>query len=248
MEATVIPSSLERWMERLEEVKKYIDENEKRPGLNDNKKLNYWIQDQIKYYKKDKCIIKNIKFKKIWEEFITSEKYKKYFLSDEEKWNNIFIEVKNYIDDNNKKPTPNNANENIKFLGRWVHTQENNFKQKINIIKNNEVIKKIWEDFINNEKYNCYFLSYNNVWKNKLNIVKQYIYINKKRPVEISDDSNEKILGGWINTQITNASKRKNSMKNEEIYNLWIDFVNDGKNLSILINIKNIYCHTKKIG
>ena len=38
-----------------------------------------------------------------------------------------------------------------------------------------------------------------------------------------------KILGYWLITQITNNKKKIEIMKDEKIYNLWTEFINDGK-------------------
>ena len=50
----------EIWMKRLEEVKKYINENKKRPSNSDNnkniKQLSSWVSIQIQNYKTKKQI------------------------------------------------------------------------------------------------------------------------------------------------------------------------------------------------
>jgi hypothetical protein len=93
----------------------------------------------------------NKKKRKIWNEFVNSEKYKKYFLSNVEEWQNNFIEVKKYIDDNNKRPSNIDNDEKIKKLGIWIRTQVKNYKKELNIMKN-EIIRNEWDKFINSEK------------------------------------------------------------------------------------------------
>jgi len=61
---------------------------------------------------------KNIRI--IWDKFI--EKYKIYFESNEEVWNDTLQKVINYINENNKRPSMVNKNIDIKNLGKWIGT------------------------------------------------------------------------------------------------------------------------------
>ena len=66
------------WINKLELVKKYIDENNKKPSKNDeNKELSYWISHQVANYKKKTQIMSNEKIYNKWKEFINN--YKKIF-------------------------------------------------------------------------------------------------------------------------------------------------------------------------
>ena len=44
----------------------------------------------------------------------------------------------------------------IKTIGEWIHTLQNNYKKNIQIMKDPE-IRKLWNDFINNDKYKSFF-------------------------------------------------------------------------------------------
>lgn len=93
--------------------------------------------------------------KKKWIDFIQSEKYKKYFLSNEQIWENKFIDAKNYLDKYNKKPSNSDKDSNIKQLGLWINTQKTNYKRCKDIMKNVEMRNK-WNEFVNNEKYKIF--------------------------------------------------------------------------------------------
>jgi len=95
---------------------------------------------------------KNIRI--IWDKFI--EKYKIYFESNEEVWNDTLQKVINYINENNKRPSMVNKNIDIKNLGKWIGTQQTNYKNKINIMSNQEIYNK-WTEFINDPLYKKYF-------------------------------------------------------------------------------------------
>ena len=94
----------------------------------------------------------------------------------------------------------------------------------------NEIYYNIWNNFISNENYIDYFLSNKDNWIEKLNNIKKYIDINKKLP-SITDKTSDEIktLGLFIATQIQTSKKRERIMKNDDIYNMWLDFLNDPK-------------------
>jgi hypothetical protein len=66
----------EIWMKRLDELKEYIYENNKRPSPSDNKVLYGWFQNQLQIYKKKTQIMLNEEIYNEWAEFV--EKYNQY--------------------------------------------------------------------------------------------------------------------------------------------------------------------------
>ena len=150
----------EKWIEIFNEVKKYIDENNKRPPIrnqnNKNNKLGTWVITQIVNFQKKIQIMSNLKIYNIWNEFINTEKYKKYFISNEEEWANNLNKLKLYFDENNKRPSINDKNINVKYLGNWFFKQIYNYKNKKQIMFNDDIYNK-WTIFINDNKYKIYF-------------------------------------------------------------------------------------------
>jgi len=65
--------------------------------------------------------------------------------------------------------------------------------------------------------------------KKKLKRVKEYIDTNKKRTKNRDKNKEIKTLSKWISHQIQNYKNKKFIMENEEIYNLWSEFINDEK-------------------
>jgi len=65
-------------------------------------------------------------------------------------------------------------------------------------------------------------------WANNLALVKEYIDENNKLPLRSVDGSS---LGRWFSGQKNNydpdITMCKQGMKNEEIWNLWTEFIND---------------------
>ena len=218
------------WLNKLEEVKKYIDINNKRPcekNIN-SKSFGQWLSNQQKKYKNNEQIMKEPLIKIKWEEFINDIKYQKYFLDNNTSWLNKLEEVKKYIDINNKRPSAVDKLIHIKKLGAWVQVQQTKYKNNEQIMKE-PLIKIKWEEFINDIKYQEYFLDNNTLWLNKLEEIKKYIDINKKKPQRTIKDINTKLLGTWLSTQKNNYSNNKKLMKDKTIKKAWEDFINDPK-------------------
>ena len=145
----------------FDKVKQYINTNNKKPIKRDKNKeiqiLGSWVSTQQKNYNKKLDIMKNQEIYNKWTEFKNNDKYKEYFLSNAEMWNNHFEEVKKYIDTNNKRPNKYDKNKEIQILGSWISTQKKNYTKKQDIMKDQEIYNK-WTEFINNDKYKEYFI------------------------------------------------------------------------------------------
>ena len=154
----ILTNGNEVWMKKLEYVKKYIDKNNKRPSSEDKdikiKQLGKWVEQQLLNYSKNKKIMKDETIRKHWEDFV--EKYKQYFLSNNEQWFNSLNQVEDYIIKNNKRPSSESKDIKIKKLGKWIDHQLSNYKKNEKSMKD-KTIKKYWENFI--EKYKQYFVS-----------------------------------------------------------------------------------------
>jgi hypothetical protein len=220
------------WYQKFSEVKKYIDGNNKLPSnknIDKNvKKLGIWLTHQKTHYKINTGVISDSDIYDKWTEFINDEKYKKYFLSNVDEWYQKFSEVKKYIDDNNKRPSKNDKDKNIKILGTWIQTQQESRRIKTSLMSNSIIYNK-WTEFINDSKYKKYFLSNEEYWIDILNQVKLYIDINNKRPTITDKNNSIKVLGKWLSHQRENYKNKEHIMTNEEIYNLWTEFINNPK-------------------
>ena len=96
--------------------------------------------------------MKNEEIYNKWTEFINN--YKIY--SNEDSWIESLNQAKKYIDENNKRPSSEDKNTEIKTLGIWICVQKRNYNKKECIMKNEEIYNK-WTEFINN--YKIYFRS-----------------------------------------------------------------------------------------
>lgn len=220
------------WINMLENVKKYIDENEKKPSQkSDNievRQMGKWLSDQLLTYKKKERIMKNETIYKLWEDFIGDAKYKEYFLDNDTTWINMLENVKIYINEHNEKPSRTDQNNKVKQMAAWLHIQQFNYNKKTNIVKDENICKQ-WEDFINDVKYKEYFTDNNTAWTNMLTNVKKYIDENGKKPSQIDKSNEVRQMGKWIQHQQTNYIKKKNIMKNKYIFDQWENFINNIK-------------------
>jgi hypothetical protein len=76
-------SSENSWINILENIKKYIDDNKKKPSSRDeDKKIKYygnWISHQIRKYTEKSGLMKDEKIRKLWYEFLNDPLYSIYF-------------------------------------------------------------------------------------------------------------------------------------------------------------------------
>jgi len=226
------------WYNSLENIKKFIDKNGKRPNNNsknkDEKKKGSWIGTQLKYYEKNIFIMKKEKIRKSWEKFVNDNRYKEYFqLNGKKKWYYILENTKNFMNENDKKPNYKSKNEDEKKLGIWINRQLENYKKNKFIMKKKE-IRKSWEEFVNDYNYKEYLLSNKEKWYKSLENIKKFMNENGERPNQGSKNKNEKKMSAWIYVQLRNYKKNKFIMKKEEIRKSWEEFMNNDKYKAII--------------
>jgi hypothetical protein len=219
----------EIWMQRLEEVKAYIDEHDERPTRRTNNKLHKWLQNQITNY--NKKVMKNDTYD-AWTKFISSENYRKHFLSKKEKWLIRFEEIKNYIDVNNKKPSSIDKIKHNRFLNKWLIHQQENHKNKARIMKERSICD-IWTQFTTSETYKPYFSCNKERWKIRFEELKKYIDMNHKLP---SYRGSARKLSSWVKTQQKQHKKNPNAMKENGTYDMWIQFTSSENYRTYFLN------------
>lgn len=168
------------WNNNLQDLKKFINENNKRPTninytrkekfKNDEEKKEYeqmenkikkhnylahWLSDQSADYKQNK-LFENRTEK--WKEFIEDDKYSKYFITTEEHWFLQFEKMKKFIINYKKRPprsglVDGEINEEIKILGGWLHSQLHNYKNKKCTVYNIKKIRKTWEEIVDDDLF-----------------------------------------------------------------------------------------------
>lgn len=151
--------NIQTWFDNLELIKDYVLINNKRPiGLKNSSgvNLNAWLLVQISNMKTKNNMLSRDNIYLALNEFYI--KYKNIlFETLEEQWISKLNNLKSYLDTENKKPSKESKNKIEKTLCNWIDDQKSNYKTKIGTVYKNLEIKKIWEAFLNNEKYKKYF-------------------------------------------------------------------------------------------
>lgn len=221
-------SGIERWKTKLENLIKYINENNclpnKRSKHTQVKILSVWLYYQRQNYKYNNEIMRNETVRKIWEQFI--QDYKKYFMSNVEKWNHHLIELKTYINKHNILPSSHSKVAEVLQIARWLYNQKYSYKMK-NMSMNDPVILKQWEDFM--EEYKSYFVSIHSVWISHLEDLKQYIDTHNTLPTTRMTDPHTRQLGKWINMQFMNYRKKQRSIMDPVLLEQWHKFIEEYK-------------------
>jgi hypothetical protein len=180
-----------KWLEKLEECKQYIDDNNKRPT--EDIILGRWLQTNTSsYIIKDKYFMKN--YLEEWRNFINDPKYIEYFKTDDEKWKDKLDRCKKFMDSKNKRPRAGSNDENEKSLGQWITDQ---FKKKT---KKNEYREKLWNEFIIHPKYYKYMRSLKDIWTDNIEKLKKFIDVNERVPTAQEEDK----PGIWFQQQKLN--------------------------------------------
>jgi predicted small secreted protein len=143
-------SNEEIWNNTLEKLRLYIETNDELPSKRDKnkdiKQLGSWISNQKTNYSKKEYIMKEENIRNKWEDFMNT--YSHLFMSNDEIWNNTLEKLRLYIETNNKLPSQQDKNKDIKQLGSWISNQKTNYSKKEYIMKE-ENIRNKWEDFMN---------------------------------------------------------------------------------------------------
>ena len=140
-------------------------------------------------------------------------------------WLTNLKEVEAYIDKNKKRPFNRDKDKNIRKYANWISRQQRRYQKKDkSMLPSN--IRKLWEDFINDDKYKEYFICRKEEWELYLESVIEYIVENKKRPSRTDKDKEIKKLGRWISEQKYNYKKRRGHVYDEINRHLWEDFIN----------------------
>ena len=222
----------EIWHDMIHKLINYIKINNKLPPVrvkeHNLKLLSSWTKNQIYNYAHYKDIMKQSDIRAKWEEIV--EKYKDVFKSQQgiDIWFENYKSVIDYINKYNCLPNSNDNDANIKYLGKWLGTQRDNYKKNCSIMKIQNV-RETWEKFITD--YKKYSKNPRDVWFDSFQKVKDFVKLNKKLPDGESKDDDIRYLGRWIGSQNTNLAKLEHSMKDPEFKSLWESFIAEHRTL-----------------
>ena len=212
------------WFQMFERTKTFMNSNKKRPSSTnpDEKQLGDWLSGQQSNYKNKRDGMKDETRYTLWTQFL--ENYKEYFVSIDKLWLNNCNSCKLFIQINKKIPYQTAKNVDEKYLGRWISTQQKDYKNKVHGMKD-ETRYNLWTQFL--EEYKEYFVSWDEQFYKNLQELKLFISINKKKPS--AKKETEKQLGNWLSMQQHTYKNKLHGMKDETKYNLWTQFLEEYK-------------------
>ena len=156
----------------------------------------------------------------IFTNFLT--KYNDHFLDNKTLWLNKLSEVESFINKHGYKPSEHSKNNDVKTLGAWIGTQQQQYKNKLQIMKETDIYD-MYTNFLT--QYNDHFIDNKTIWLNKLSEVETYINKHGCRPSESNKINDTKTLGTWLSQQQQNYKNKTNIMKDQDIYNTYSQFL-----------------------
>jgi superfamily II DNA or RNA helicase len=231
-------SNEEVWKKNLFEVQLFMEKHHKRPSQTSKdtieKQLGNWLGTQNTQYTTQSYIMKNQEIYDMYTKL--RDNYSEYLMSNEEVWKKNLFEVQDFIEKHHKRPSQKSKDSVEKQLGQWLLNQNNQYTTRSKIMKNQEIYDT-YTKFRDN--YAEYLMFNEEVWKKTLSDVQDFIKRNHKRPSHGSKEAVEKQLASWLSTQNKNYTTQSYIMKNQEIYDMYIEFITNNKqffkNLSSII-------------
>jgi superfamily II DNA or RNA helicase len=167
-----------------------------------------------------------------------------------ELWKIKFDKVVKHIDSHEERPSKSDKDKSVEKLGIWLYHQIENYRDRKRMFIDSEIVS-IWETFINDDKYICYFEDDFDSFIRTVDKISKYIDINKKNPT--TTDKNLKIrqLANRLDYYKKHYKSKTFIMKNPKVQQLWEEFTTKynkyikNNNNTKIINWKNILIKVK---
>jgi superfamily II DNA or RNA helicase len=137
-----------------------------------------------------------------------------------DKWNKLYNKTIEFIKFNNKRPSSESKNIEESYLGKWVCTQTQNFKNKKNCLKN-ECLYNKWLLLL--EMFPYIKIDNDYYWFKMLTLLDEFINKNKALPSKNKFNISEKNLNSWMNINKQHYKYKIFNMKdiNNKYYKEW---------------------------
>ena len=143
-----------------------------------------------------------------------------------DKWEERLDNLKQFMKENERRPSKTSKNDYEKRLGQWLSHQLENYESKKHGMK--DVARyDAWTTFMN--EFKEYIPTDDEIWNSNFYKLKQFIKKNNKRPNSHSKNEDEERLGGWLSHQLKNYKNKKHGMKDVTRYDMWTTFMNEFK-------------------
>lgn len=185
------------WNDNFNKFIKFVEDNDKLPNSKsaneDEKVIGKWYQNTLQQFKKVERIMKQKEIYDLFKNYLDDNP--EYFLSKKELFIKTVEDCKKFILENKKRPNKNSSNDEEKRLGLFISRSLHNYKNKLQILKENDM-RKIWNDFAT--EFESYLLDNIEIFYKNLNDLRDFIDANNKLPSRKIGDEDEKRLAEWI--------------------------------------------------
>jgi hypothetical protein len=245
--------NIQQWKNKREQLHKYMNSYNKRPSNKSKephiKQLGIWTTAQKKNYDEQgteysKKIMTNPEIHALWTQ--TMNDYLDYLCIDNVKeWKNKREQLHEYMDTQNKTPSLESKDPQIKLLSRWVSCQKKNYDEQgpkySNFGMKKPEFHALWTQTLTD--YSDYLCDNVQQWKNKREQLHEYMDTYKKTPSSASQEPQIKYLGTWNLRQQKNYDEQgteysKYIMKTPEIHALWTQTLNDYSDYLCIDNVQ----------
>lgn len=211
--------NITKWHDSLTDVKNFVSENNKLPSRYTSCKkessLAHWIKRQRENYKNRKGIMKDVKYRNIWDKFIDSKNSTLNFKS--MSWEEKLINVQKFITEHNRLPSRGRFCKTECGMAYWIKRQKKNYKNKARVMKDVKY-RDIWKKFIDT---NSSILNFKNLsWEKKLNEYEKFIKDTQLKPAEKSSDNVERTLSYWFKNTMQRTKKSKSKWRRGKLINM----------------------------
>lgn len=222
--SSLFKSDDDKWYDMFKQLENFVKQHKRLPSecKENEKKISRWLDCQKKNYKNHKqamqCKIKRKQYEEL------KNTYSNLFKSTDDKWNEMFEQLEQFIKENKKLPSKRKENE--KILGKWLNAQKKNYKNSENSMNDKNKRKK-YESLITT--YSDLFKSTDDKWNKMFEQLNTFIKNNNRLPVQSKE--NEKILNNWITTQKANYINNEHAMKDKNKREKYEALINTYPNL-----------------
>jgi DNA repair protein RadD len=222
----IIINNKDTWMNNFEKVKKYIEENKKRPSSESKetniKTLGIWLSCQIQNFKNKRYNLTNENIYNMFDVFL-KEHNQIIFLSGTDKWLSHLAQCKEFIIKEKKRPNEDSKNLHEKKIGKWFSDQKLRYKKHEQMLKHPE-IRKIFENFMEDPQFEFCFETKSEIWNKTLSTLIKYFDTND----EVPSYKNDAILYKWLSHQKDDYNNGSLARTNE-YYTKWENLINHEK-------------------
>ncbi len=216
------------WCNQLERVRKYLTTHRQASSHHsknpDTKALAYWISNQQTNVEKNAQIMSNPAIRQEWESTLEDPAYMSFLKTrdNEQDWCDQLSLVKEYLTTHQQAHSQRSKNTDTKTLGKWISHQKQNYTTNAGIMSN-PAIRQAWENALADPAYGSYLKPMDNeqVWRDQLDLVKQYLTTHQQSPSRTSKNPDTKALGSWIGSQKKNYAKNAQIISNPAIRQEW---------------------------